>query len=207
MPRTAVIVNPMEQNMRISFDLDTTTDMTALARIIAALSPAPDAPVAAAPIVPGHPEYRETVEVVVPPPPPVAAIVPPPPPVAVAGEQTDATGALWDAALHSSTKAILADGTWRKKRNGPAVPLVPPAPAVTESPAVAVTTVPSPPPPVAGGPNQEFIRLIRDVNQRGMSFDQLQQTAVAIGLAKLDDLREQRPDMIPTFRQTLGLDA
>lgn len=199
MPPTAVIVNPMEQNMRISFDLDTTTDMTALARILAALEPT------AAPIVPGHPEYRETVAAIVPPP-PVAAIVPPPPPVAAAEEQRDVTGALWDTALHSSTKAILADGTWRKKRGGPPVPLAL-APAVTESPAVAVTTVPSPPPPVADGPNQEFIRLIRDVNQRGMSFDQLQQTAVAIGLAKLDELREQRPDMIPTFRQTLGLDA
>ena len=57
-----------------------------------------------------------------PPAPPVvlagAATPPPPPPAAhPPGIDVDAAGMPWDGRIHSSSKAKVADGTWRQKRN------------------------------------------------------------------------------------------
>lgn len=60
---------------------------------------------------------------------PTPAVAPEPP----AGPELDSEGQPWNAELHASTKAKVADGTWRKKRG--AAPEAPPAPAVPPAPA------------------------------------------------------------------------
>lgn len=114
----------------------------------------------------------------VPPPPPSvpeapaaagAAQVPPPPPPATAAPSVDNTGLPWDERIHSSTKAINADGTWKKRRGvtppivakveaelrggvvhmGAAAPQVPPPPPAA---ATDAAQVPPPPPAVPSAP-------------------------------------------------------
>ena len=36
--------------------------------------------------------------------------------------ETDATGAVWDENIHASSRALNADGTWRRRRGGPVEP-------------------------------------------------------------------------------------
>ena len=49
-------------------------------------------------------------------------------------EETDSAGHTWNAELHSSSRAKVADGTW-KKRRGAAVPDAPPVPPAPTAPA------------------------------------------------------------------------
>lgn len=59
---------------------------------------------------------------------------------------TDKLGAAWDANIHSSSKKMNADGTWKKRKGGPASPVAA-APVVS-----AVPQAPVPVPPVAAAP-------------------------------------------------------
>jgi len=82
-------------------------------------------------------------------PPAATAFVAPAAPEAPAPTvELDSEGQPWNAELHASTKAKIADGTWRKKRgaapDAPAVaaPVAPPAP----TPAATVPAAPAPAP-------------------------------------------------------------
>lgn len=95
----------------------------------------------------------------------------PPPAVAEELPEVDADGIPWDERIHSSSKAIVADGTWRKKRGvnevyfGEVVaelqaaqegePTAPPAPPAPPAPEVASAPVPPPPPVVENAPTAE----------------------------------------------------
>ena len=37
--------------------------------------------------------------------------------------ETDVTGAVWDENIHASSRAVNADGTWRRRRGGPVEPV------------------------------------------------------------------------------------
>lgn len=62
---------------------------------------------------PGTPEAALQQAVATPPAPAPAATLPPPPP----GIEVDAQGVPWDTRIHSGSRAKIADGTWRQKRN------------------------------------------------------------------------------------------
>jgi len=78
---------------------------------------------------------------------PAAVIPPPPPPVADGAEELDSAGHAWNADIHASSKAKVADGTWRKRRGGPsetaeaAAPVAPPAPPAPSAPPAPPATV------------------------------------------------------------------
>ena len=84
---------------------------------LSAAIPAPIAPIAAF-----KPMVLSEAGPTIPPAPPVvlagAATPPPLPPAAPPpGIDVDAAGMPWDGRIHSSSKAKVADGTWRQKRN------------------------------------------------------------------------------------------
>lgn len=135
-------------------------------RLPEAFAPNPPASIVAPPAAP-PPSNVVTLAVAAPPPP--AAIVAPPaaaPPAAVlpGNVETDKAGVPYDARIHSSSRARVADGTWKKRRGGPkdttATP-TPPAAVVTEAPrmpssasvagsdAVGAAVAAAPPPPPA----------------------------------------------------------
>ena len=112
------------------------------------------APVEVAAVVPPPPPVEVAAVVPPPPPPPppppveVAAVVPPPPPVEVAAGNRDSDGLPWDGRIHSSSKARLADGRWRQRRNtDPAV-----VTAVTAELRAALSAPAAPSAPVAAVP-------------------------------------------------------
>ena len=78
---------------------------------------------------------------------PAAVIPPPPPPAADGAEELDSAGHAWNADIHASSKAKVADGTWRKRRGGPsetaeaAAPVAPPAPPAPSAPPAPPATV------------------------------------------------------------------
>jgi hypothetical protein len=55
---------------------------------------------------------------------------------------TDVEGKTWDAAIHSSSKALNADGTWRKKRGVQADPVSAPVPVAAPMPHEVVAAAP-----------------------------------------------------------------
>jgi len=97
--------------MRIQIDLytDTPDDLAVLEAVIVAARARPPA----RSIEYDVPPFEAAA--VVPPPPPfeAAAVVPPPPPF----DGCDSDGLPWDGRIHSSSKARLADGRWRQRRN------------------------------------------------------------------------------------------
>lgn len=243
--------------MRINIELDTENraDLAALAALIMSLrgdtledigSPIP----AAAPAPPA------------PPAPPAANIPPPPadnaPPIseslieaeaqraagAGAPAELDKTGLPYDARIHSSTKAVNNDGTWRNKRGVDAALLqsvttelrartaapvpaadeqppaqtpeaafsppdgaanAPPAPPPGEQqpPAPPAPPAESPPPPPAGDGSITYPAIIKAANDKGLSYDQLNQTAVTLGLTAFKDL-VKRPDLFESFMASIG---
>lgn len=92
------------------------------------------------------------------------AIVPPPPPTTANPAGLDKTGLPWDDRIHSSNKAFVADGTWRKRRgvddafvaqveaelrvimNIPAAPLNVPSDEAPMAQMYNASKVPAPPP-------------------------------------------------------------
>lgn len=228
--------------MQIHIELDTenAADLTALAALIISLrgdTPADfgsPPPLLAEPAVPPAPPA--------PPPPPAseslieaeaarAATVPPPPPAASA--DVDKTGLPYDARIHSSTKAVNNDGTWRNKRNvdpallatvtaelraaaGPpeqqspeaafsppaAAPPAPPAepPVEQQPPAPPAPPAPAAPPPPGG---LTYASLIKECNEKGKTYDELNSLAVMLGLTKFADL-VKRPDLFESFHASIG---
>lgn len=94
------------------------------------------------------------------PPAPSAQVPPPPPAAGTSAPSVDNTGLPWDERIHSGTKAINADGTW-KKRRGVTPPIVAKVEAelrggqasgVVDGPAASAALVPPPPPAAAQVP-------------------------------------------------------
>jgi hypothetical protein len=143
------------------------------------------------------------------------------PAVAPTGVTLDTAGLPWDARIHTGSRAMNADGSWRRKRGVdeatiatvegelkalmsvpvepasnvlPFTPAPPPPPA--EPVAVAVA-VPAPPPPP---PTDPFIGLIERISSlvgaKAITMEQAQAAIVAAGGVSLP-LMVSRPDLIP----------
>lgn len=224
--------------MRIQIDLytDTPEDLAVLEAVLVAARANPPA---------RHDEVFPTVEdAAVVPPPPVedltgvtdyhtgasSAVVPPPPPVEVAAvvppppvDGCDSDGLPWDGRIHSSSKARLADGRWRQRRNtdpavvtavtaelraalsAPAVAAVPLPP----QPAATVLSFPFPPieepaavpPPPAAITFPEFMRAITAAR---LAPGVVLEACKAVGMPSIPALN-QRPDLIPSVASALGV--
>lgn len=123
----------------------------------------------------------------------------------------DADGLLWDKRIHSSSKELNKDGTWRKRR-GVADELV----AEVERELRGVAPTPAPPPvPEAPKPievpptvgDMTFTELLDGVT-KAMVAGQLSQATIAealksVGLEALPHLLGN-PALIPAFRKALG---
>lgn len=195
---------------------------------VAQVPPPPAAPstavVAAVPTVPAVTPVTSTAVPV--PPAPAVPTVPAAPAPAVAatpanpaGLELDRDGFPWDARIHASGRAKVADGTWRAKRGlkdtpelkaaveaelrqavgAPAapvsaIPLPPAAPIATVTPAI-----PSPP-AAPSAPTETFATLMARVGPRLMAgqITEAQSLAVLaeIGLQSYTQLI-QRPDLVP----------
>ncbi len=144
----------------------------------------------------------------------------------------DAQGLPWDARIHSETKALNKDGTWRRRRNldpailevveqelqGQATPVnaptpppppppLPPAPVAAPPPPPPSPSIPPvPPAPPATAATHTFESFMREVNV-GMMSGKLDIGAVKaacdeLGLANLLAL-EGRPDLLPAISNRL----
>ena len=155
----------------------------------------------------------------------VAAVVPPPPPVEVAAGNRDSDGLPWDGRIHSSSRAKLADGRWRQRRNtDPSIVTevtaelraalsAPPAPAaiVPPPPVSAVlpfpfppieepAAVPPPPPPAA----MTFPEFMRAITAARLAPGVVLEACKAAGMPSIPALN-QRPDLIPSVAAALGV--
>lgn len=152
---------------------------------------------------------------------PVIGAVPTVPSTVPAGA-SDADGLQWDERIHSSSKALNADGTWRRRRNldpavlaaveqelrgtsAPVVPPVPSAPAVPPPPPIPGVAVVPPVPPVAG---VTYDGLMREVNQLIMTgkvqIIDVQTACSRHGLENLLEL-ESRPDLLHAIANELAI--
>lgn len=144
----------------------------------------------------------DALHTIPPPPPIVTAEVPPPPPaeirvsnvgpsLVIGAPTTDKSGVIWDANIHSSSKALTADGNWRKKRGGPAEIAAIPTPAGTITTPATVSVPPPPPPAASTEPDLRgaFVSLIGSTSaaiQAGkLTQDEVTTTCVAAGIASL----------------------
>lgn len=162
-----------------------------------------------------------TLGVPVPPAPTTAPAAPvPTAPVApsshAGGVELDKHGLPWDNRIHAESKAKIADGTWRKKRNvdpglvaqvegelrqlmgAPAAPVTANLPTASASP-VAVPQPPAPQAPAAGDERQQFVALIGRTSaalQGGkITQDEINQCCQAVGVPALP-LLANRLDLV-----------
>lgn len=132
-------------------------------------------------------------------------------PVIIPGVQLDSAGTPWDSRIHSSSKAFVADGTWRLRRNldpnilaavkaelGQAMsapaPIIPAAPVVPPQPPVAPTA------PVV----LTFPGLLQKITAAGITKEQASAAAVKLGLPSFA-LVATRPDLLPAMAAELGV--
>ncbi len=161
------------------------------------------------------------------PPPPAPRVDPGPP-----GDR-DSEGLPWDGRIHSSSKALLADGKWRQRRNtDPAVvaavtaelraalaapsapvPAAPPAPPSTVpaysgvTPALDATiTPPVPPaPPVEPAPaTMTFPQFMHAITAARLAPGIVLEACKAVGMPSIPALA-QRTDLIPAVATALGV--
>ncbi len=212
--------------MRIQIDLytDTPEDLAVLEAVIVAARARPPARSIEYDVPPVE------AAAVVPPPPPVeaAAVVPPPPPVEAAAGDRDSDGLPWDGRIHSSSKARLADGRWRQRRNtdpavvtavtaelraalsapaaatgadGAAVVPPPPAATVLSFPFPPIEEPAAVPPPPAAMTFPEFMRAITAAR---LAPGVVLEACKAVGMPSIPALN-QRPDLIPSVASALGV--
>ena len=161
--------------------------------------------------------------------------VPPPSclgPPSVPG-QWDAQGYPWDERIHSSSRALLADGSWRQRRNlpsgvreqveaelraagrvGPAahaaasVPPPPLAPVVPPPPPPAPLAgdVLPPPPPAPAHTLGTFMPVVtRAMTEGRLTVAQIMEACQAAGLPLGLNSLGERPEAIPAVAAALGL--
>ena len=197
---------------------------------VAQVPPPPVAPstavAAAVPIAPVATPATSTA-VPVPPVPAVPTVPAAPAPAAPAvltnpaGIEVDRDGLPWDARIHASGRAKVADGTWRQKRGlkdtpelkaaveaelrqamgAPVVSVVVPTPPVAAPPTAPVPAAPAAPTTaVQAAPSETFATLMARVGPRLMSGAiteaQSLEVLTSIGLQSYTQLI-QRPDLVP----------
>ena len=96
----------------------------------------------------------------------------------------DSAGVPYDPAFHASSKALNADGTWRKKRGlasatEPAVIAPPPPPP----PAAPVVAAPPPPADASLMTFPDFMSRVTKALSNGLTMDRLMQVCAAHGSA------------------------
>lgn len=141
----------------------------------------------------------------------------------------DTRGFPWDERIHSSTRATVADGSWKKKRgvqeflvasvendyraNGFGVAQAAPAPAPAAPPPPNATQVaPAAPPAPPAGPTddgkaafRELVKLLTGaVTAQRITQQQIAQAVQSVGLGSVPEL-QNRPDLIPQIKQILGV--
>ncbi len=206
--------------MKVTIEFDTETDRELLDSVLNARtmrSPLPDAD--AVPIPPPTAVFapHDADAVPIPPPPPV------PGPFDAPATQRDADGLPWDGRIHSSSKALLADGRWRQRRNtdpalvasvtaelkaalsAPAAVPIPPVAAVPTPPA-AVLTPPAavPTPPAGDGTGMSFLDFMRAITAARTAPQTVLEACQSVGIPNIPALA-QRPDLIPSVATALGV--
>ena len=200
----------------IEFYSDHAEDMRALDAVFAARREANITPAAVVPLPPAAPAPE--VAVVSPPP----ALVPFSP--TTAAPTFDKAGLPWDGRIHSSSKAFLADGTWRQRRNtdpavvaavtaelraamaAPAAPVVPvdwTASLVPPPPADSTTTTDRPPAPPVDAP-MTFPMFMKAITAARIPPATVLAACTAVGVPNIPALMS-RPDLIPQVAATLGV--
>lgn len=129
----------------------------------------------------------------------------------------DSEGLPWDGRIHSSSKALLADGKWRQRRNtDPAVvaavtaelraalaapsapvPAAPPAPPAPPPAAVV------PPPPEAPA-SMTFPQFMHAITAARLAPGVVLEACKAVGMPSIPALA-QRTDLIPAVATALGV--
>jgi hypothetical protein len=104
----------------------------------------------------------------------------------VVAEELDSAGQPWNPELHSSSRAKVADGTWKKKRGVKSEAPTPPIP-----PAPAPVTPPAPPVPVpaAAAPSAEQ-KIWALITGQVVTINRVLEVARAHGHADLGALRQ-----------------
>jgi hypothetical protein len=111
--------------------------------------------------------------------------------VALPGAETDSSGTVWNAEIHSSSKAKNKDGTWRRKRgiddDAPVQQVIPPVQSVPAAPAA---------------PTIDYNTLMNLTGAKMMegklSNASLGTIMVEYGITNFQELIP-RPDLIPTI--------
>ena len=125
-------------------------------------------------------------------PPAPAPVAPPPAPQPEAAVELDSEGQPWNAELHASTKAKIADGTWRKKRGAaPEAPPAPPAPA----PAGAMTFATF---------MAKVMPLIKDGKIAGLRINELCQS---FGIANMGSMSKATADQMDAVLAMIEAEA
>jgi len=122
-------------------------------------------------------------------------------------EGLDSDGLPWDARIHSSSRAKIANGMWKLRRGlDPAIvatvtaelkgAIAAPAPSAALPAPAAATMLPPPPPPVT------FPALIQKITSRGVSVATATAAVNKVGLASFN-LLAVRPDLVASVHNEL----
>lgn len=130
----------------------------------------------------------------------------------------DKKGIPWDERIHASSKAFIADGTWRTKRGVDAA-LVTQVEAelrgfadlAATTPAPAPAPIPAPPPapaPVAAAAGlSPYTQLVVDVSKamtgKGLNPNVVVEACAALGVANLGEV-QHRPELVEPIRAMLA---
>lgn len=149
------------------------------------------------------------------------------------GIEVDSAGVIWDGRIHAATRAKVADGTWRQRRNVDpvvvdqvmaeikqvmAVPVPAPfVPAVVPAAPVETITIPAPPgvipapgvaPTVSHTDANSFLKLMSAITA-AYATKQLTQEQIAAAVNKSGipslPMLAGRPDLIPSVALELGI--
>ena len=164
--------------------------------------------------------------------PPQASLVPQPP--QAPGIDVDSEGLPWDVRIHAGSKAKIADGTWRQKRNlapelvsevtadlvqtmTAEVPAPPPPPFVGSVEPHAPPVVITPPVPVSAGvapaafpgsATPTFPQLMQRITSafhaKTLAKSDIDRAVAAVGLSALPMLAS-RPDLVAAVANELGI--
>lgn len=154
-----------------------------------------------------------------------------PPPPAPTDGAVDSKGIPWDARIHSESKALIADGSWRKRRGvddavyaevmaelqgNDAPPPPPPAEQTPSAPLAPADDAPPPPPPVpaeapsanvgaapVAGEFADFPSFVAAVSKFRKTYVELNDLAATVGVAAFKDMKDH-PDKWDTFFAMVG---
>ena len=156
------------------------------------------------------------------------ALIPAIPPVPqAAGIDVDSKGSPWDGRIHASTRAKVADGTWRMKRGADdslvasvqaeiaqtmAIPAVPKPPSVSNVgiPALppATTTVTASAGAATTASPSNFLSLMKGITagfaDKSITQENINMACSSVGVPSLPML-SQRPDLIGKVAMVLGV--